>query len=288
MSVSEKLEINLISIFDWGFVDKGGYINVEINQTGCYVTNQSLLIQTTDIRNSGVRWQAPENLVYESGVTHSPAPYSPALIYKNNILDSGAVINYRDGVIIPTAGASGDIVKAKFAYKWVNFTSSRKTGNVRRLKYRHTRTDIDNGDVDLPNEISLPLPSVLFDVPPISSSRPYSLDRWGARIYTHNINVCVVGESASDVTRICDYICGQEGMSFSSFDPELVISSGDFPLNFDGTKNSGKNHNQLSTDYPWATINIISAEGLWGAYIHEHIYEANVRLKTELVACFGC
>lgn len=288
MSVSEKLEANLITWFDWGFLDKGGYINVEIDQTGCYVANQSLLTQVTDIRNSGVYWQGPENMVYESDISASPAPFVPPLIYINGILDVSGVVNYRDGRIEPSTASSGDSIKAKFSYKWVNFTSARSSPNARRIKYRHTRTDINNGDISLPNEGQIQLPSVIFDVPPISSSKPYGLDRWGARVYYHDIDVYVVGESANDVTRICDYICAQQGFAFDGFDPQLVVSSGDFPLNFDGTINSGKNHQQLSEDHPWVTINIEEARGIWSAYIHEHIYEANIRLRTKLVACFGC
>lgn len=292
MSVSEKLEANIISYLDWGFLDKGAYINVDINQTGCYVGNESLLIEVSDPRATGtdsIYWQAPENLVYESGVSSSPAPYFSPLIYVNNILDNSPYINFRDGKIRPsTTVTSGMTLKAKFSYKWINFSSARKSPNTRRVQYRHTRTDIDNGDIDVLRESFVPLPSVIVDVPPISSSKPYGLDRWGIRRYFHTINISVVGESASDVTRICDYICDQKGFTIPSFDPELVVAANDWPLNFDGTINSGKNHIQLANSYPWANIEIKDAEGIWGSYIHEHIYQANVRLKTELVACFGC
>ena len=288
LSVSEKLEANLISWLDWGFVNAGGYINVEIDQTGCYVGNQSLLEEVTDLRDSGIYWQGPTNFVYESGTESSPAPFYEPLVYVNSILDSGAVVNYRDGQIVPTSGVTGNTIKCSFSYKWTTFTSARKSPSVRRLKYGHTRTDIDNGQVGLPTQTTLPLPAVIIDVPPISSSRPYTLTRLGMKTYKHNINISVIGESASDVTKICDYICGQEGVAILGFDPDLVIASGDFPLNFDGTKNSGKSHKELAAQYGWSTIHIVSAEGLWGSYINENLYEANVRLVTELVACLGC
>lgn len=38
---TEKLEMNLISMFDHGFVDKGGYFNVNLAQTGCYTNDMS-------------------------------------------------------------------------------------------------------------------------------------------------------------------------------------------------------------------------------------------------------
>ena len=43
MGLSEKVEANLVSFFDFGFLDKGGYFNIDINQSGDYVSNLSSL-----------------------------------------------------------------------------------------------------------------------------------------------------------------------------------------------------------------------------------------------------
>lgn len=288
MSISEKVEANLISFFDWGFTDKGGYINIDIDQSGAYVNNRSSLIKVTDVRG-GVYWQGPENWVYENDVSNG-TPNSPALVYNNGILDAGASINYRDGrVVLSSGNTTATSVKADFSYKWVTFTSSRKSNNVRRLQSRQTRTDIANGEIDIPPEIRVPLPCVTIDTPPITSSRPYGIfNRNSPKIYSHTNNVYIIGESASDVVRISDYICSQEGTTFRTFDPQLVRNSGDFPLNFDGTLNSGKNYDELCAGYPWANIEIMSAESIYSNYLGPNIYQASVRLKTEVVACVGC
>lgn len=290
ISISEKVEANLISFLDWGFVDKGGYINININQSGAYVDNRSILSKHEDPRTPSIKtFKGPENWVYQTEVNSDPAPNIVPLVYVNNTLDLSPVINYKDGLVTPSINVPANgVVKASYSYKWVTFISSRKSGTSRRVDYRQNRTDLDDPNSDIISEIKIPLPCVSVDVPPVSKSRPYGLDRLGPRIYTFFVNLSIVGESASEASRISDYICLQQGTNFSTFDPRLVVIANDFPLNFNGTLNSGKNHQQLSEDYPWSTIYIEEAQAYNGAYVHQNIYESFVRLKLELVACFGC
>jgi len=291
MSISEKLENNVIHLFDWGLVEKGGYINVDVNESGAYVDNRSILTRVSDPRSTGTGYyQGPENWVYESDTDSSPSPNAPALVYVDGVLNVGATVNYRDGRVVPSGTTtSSSVVKASFSYKWATVTSARKSGYRRQIEYRQHRTDYNNGDVSLPPEVRLPLPAIVVDVPPVSKSRSYGLaNAFGPRIYTHNIGITVLGESASNVVKICDFICAQKGSLFNMYDPSLVVASGDFPLNFNGTINSGKNYDQLTEDYPWSNLYIVNAESTFGSYLHEHIYMANVRMETELVACLNC
>lgn len=290
MSLSEKLEVNLIGMLEWGFTYRGGYINIDVNQSGAYVDNRSILTRVVDPRATGVSYyQGPENWVYESDTASTPAPFVPPLIYVNGSLDLTPIINYRDGRVTPSVATNtSSVVKAKFSYKWANFTSARKSGYRRQTQYRQSRTDYSNGQSALPPEVSVPLPAVIVDTPPISKSRPYGLDLFGPRIYTHNNTITVLGESASDVVKICDYIAAQQGQIYTMYNPSLVVASGDFPLNFNGTINSGKNYDQLVEDYPWVDLKILKSEAVWGGYIHEHIYSANLRVDTECVVCLNC
>lgn len=290
MSISEKLEANLISFFDWGFVDRGGYTNVNLNQTGCYSNNRSVLKYIQDSRVPNIKkYYGPGNWVYETDISSSPAPNIVPLVYVNNALDTSATINYRDGYVIPSVTVpTNGVVKASYSYKWATFTSSKKGFNLKRFIHRHTRDDLDDSNNKVLPEITVPLPCVSINVPSISKSRPHGIDRLGPRIYTFNVAISVIAESHSEVCKISDYICMQQGTNFSTYDPKLVVMTDDFPLNFDGTINSGKNHKQLSEDYPWSTVYIEEAYAIDGNYIHQNIYESFVRLKLELVSCFGC
>jgi hypothetical protein len=290
ISISEKVEANLISFLDWGFIDKGGYINININQSGAYVDNRSILLKQTDPRDPSLKlFKGPENWVYQTEVSATPSPNIIPLVYVNNTLDLSPTINYRDGIVSPSINVPVNaVVKASYSYKWVTFLSSRKSYNTKRVDYRQNRTDLNDPNNEVLSEIRVPLPCVSVDVPSVSKSRPYGLDRLGPRIYTFFVNLSIIGESASETSRISDYICVQQGTNFSTFDPKLVVAADDFPLNFDVTLNSAKNHQQLSEDYPWSTIYIEEAQAYSGSYIHQNIYESFVRLKLELVACFGC
>lgn len=284
MSLSEKIEINLISMFDWGFIDHGGYINVNLNQSGDYVDNLSVLHKIVDPRGF-TKFQGPKNWVYEESADSSGVNCPPT-VYVASVLNTGVTINYRDGSVTGISSGATD-VRAEFSYKWVTFTSTRKVENLRRVQYRQNRTDLGNNENKAPSEIRIPMPFVAFDVPPISESYPYGLGLHSPKVYNHDIVAYVVGETQADVTRICDMIAMQEGYLFNTFDPQLVHESGDYPLNFNGTLNSGKNHDELVVLYPWATLRINSAECLKGAYIHEHIYQASISLSTTIVSC-GC
>lgn len=290
MSISQKLEVNLVSLFDWGFVNKGGYINVNIDQSGAYVDNRSLLTRITDPRSpTTAYYQGNENWVYESGQSSSPAPFVPPLIYVNGTLDISPIINYRDGRVTPSVSTNAaSIVKAKHSYKWVNFTLSRNSFFRRHAQYNQARTDIKNGDISIPPEIRTTLPCVAIDVSPISTSRPFGMEWRGPRIYSNSVSMYVIGESSADVMKICDFIAAQKGNNFYAFDPSLAIAANDFPLNMNGTINSGKNHDQLSADYPWCTIRVINAESLWSGYLNENLYQAIVKIQTEITACLSC
>lgn len=284
MSLSEKVEINLISIFDWGFVEAGGYFNIDIDQSGDYVNNLSVLHKVVDPRGT-TKWQGPKNWVYEESADSSGVN-CPPVVYVDGVLNTGVSINYRDGSVNGISSGATD-VRAEFSYKWVTFTSTRKVENLRRVQYRQNRTDLNNGENKGPAEIRVPMPFVAFDVPPISESYYYGLGMHSPKVYNHDIVAYVIGETHADVVRICDIIARQEGFLFETFDPQEVHASGDYPLNFNGTLNSGKNHDELADLYPWSTIRINSAECTNGAYIHEHIYQATVKLNTTIVSC-GC
>jgi hypothetical protein len=281
MSLSEKLEINIISLFDWGFIDKGGYFNVDIDQSGSYVNNLSVLNKVVDPRGFTV-WQGPKNWVYEDGADGSGVNYPP-VIYVDNVISTGVTINYRDGNV-RTSGTPTD-VRAEFSYKWVTVTSARKVDMYRKVRYRSGRTDLE--EINGPTELFVPMPFISFEVPPITSSRPYGVGFFSPKVISHRITANVVGENHSDVTRICDLICKQEGFIFDMFNPQEVHASGDYPLNMNGTFNSGKNHDELVELYPWGNFKILSAEAEDATYIHENICEAKVRIRTEMLNC-GC
>lgn len=285
MGTSEKVETNLISYFDFGFLDIGGYFNIEVNQSGDYINNLSSLTKVVDNRGF-TYWAGPKNWVYESGADNSGVN-APPQIYVNNNLYTLGTINYRDGYVynIPSSGTS---VKAQFSYKWVNVVSAKKSGYGRIIKYGENRMDLDPVARSGASETRITLPFVSFDVSSIGDSKPYGIGgELTPMLYTYDIKATVVGESPNDVKRIADIIVKQQGYSINTFDPEEATASGDYPLNLNGTLNSGKTHDELAVIYGWNQLFFEKIKASDGPSLPNGLFQTIINIKAKTLGC-GC
>lgn len=285
LGASEKIEKNLISFFDYGFLDKGGYFNIAVAQTGDYVGNLSSLTKVQDSRGF-TYWAGPKNWVYESGADGSGVN-APPQIYLNG---SGTpyvsgTINYKEGAVynIPTA-ATG--VQAEFSYKWVSFISARESNYGRKITIGDNRTDLNTVNRSTSAQLSIPLPLVSFDVPSISESKEYGL---GAE-YTpmenvYNIRVTVAADNDADIKRICDIIVAQQGFAINTYDPQEVLASGDLPVTMWGALNSGKTHDELATIYPWSPLLLEKVKANIIKDLGNGIYESTIDIKLKHISC---
>lgn len=276
LSTSEKVEINLISFFDYGLLEVGAYFNIDIGQTGDYVDDLSLLEKVTDVRGF-TKWVGHKNWVYEEGADSSGVNFPPVIEVDGSGYALGE-INYRDGYVynIPNSATS---VRASYSYKWANVTSSRKSGVGRRLQYGY----VDNS-VNQENMVRLPV--VAFEVPPTSSSKLYGLGGT-PHIKTYKVRCTIIAENDNDAIRLAEVIANQQNITINTFDPDEVAASGDFPLDFNGLYSSGKTHDQLASLYPWHGIYIKSIAGQNGRFINENLYEAILNINIEILNC-GC
>ena len=287
LGTSEKVEANLVSFFDFGFLDKGGYFNININQSGDYVSNLSSLTKVVDNRGF-TYWAGPKNWVYESGADSSGVN-APAQIYINGSGTpyTSGIINYREGYVYNLPAATTG-VKAEFSYKWISCVSAKKSGYGRSIKTEQNRTDLDVVPRSGSPEYSITLPFISFDVPSISNSKPYGLGgQLSPMTYTYKAKATVVGESPDDVKRIADIIIKQKEYGINSFDPSEATASGDFPLTINGNLNSGKTHDQLATIYPWNTIYFEDISATDGPDMKNGLFQAVLSIKLVVIGC-GC
>ena len=283
LGASEKIEKNLISFFDYGFVDKGGYFNIAIGQTGDYVSNLSSLTKVQDSRGF-TYWAGPKNWVYESGADSSGVN-APPQIYVNGSLYSSGTVNYKEGAVynIP-ANATG--VTAQFSYKWVTFISARESNYGKKITIGDNRTDLNTISRATSAELSISLPFVSFDVPSISSSKEYGLGaEYTPMVNDYNIRATIVGENDADVKRICDIIVAQQGFAINTFDPETVLASGDVPVTMWGAKNSGKTHDELASLYPWVDLFLEKIKANIIKDFGNGLYQSTIDIKLKHISC---
>lgn len=285
MGISEKVEINLISFFDYGLVEVGGYFNVAIDQTGDYSNNLSSLTKVNDVRGF-TYWAGPKNWIYESGADNSGV-YIPE-IYVNNSLYSSGNIHYREGYVtnIPTNATS---VKAKYSYRWATVVSAKRqiNGNYSVVSTYNAPSLLAvarSGSA----ETSYALPIISIDVPNISKVRPYGLGAvMEPSMYYYDVNINVFGEFQSDVLRLSDVISKQRGYTINTFDPDEVRASGNYPLNLNGTLNTGKSHDQLVALHPWEGIHIVDVVGKSSPDLKNGLYQSSLVLTAKVASC-GC
>lgn len=285
MQVSENVEKNLISYIDYGFLDLGGFFNIDLNQSGDYVSNLSSLTKVVDNRGF-TYWAGPKNWVYESGA-YSSGVNAPAQIYVNNNLYSLGSINYKDGCVynIPATGTS---VKASFAYKWIKVDSANNLGYGKTIKVGQNRTDVSVIGRSGAPELSVSLPFISIDVPPITSNKAYGMGGdLTPMIYKFKAKATIVSDNPSDVKRIADVLVKQEGFSINTYNANTVRSSGAEPLNSDGTLKSGKTHDQLSALYEWSPVFFRKITGSDLNNLSNGLFETVVRFDLEVVSC-GC
>lgn len=287
VGLSEKVETNLVSFFDYGILDKGGYFNININQTGDYVSNLSSLTRMVDNRGY-TYWVGPKNWVYESGADSSGVN-APASIYINGSGSpyTSGTINYKEGYVYNLPAATTG-VKAEFSYKWVTVVSAKKTGYGRSIRSGQNRPDLDTIPRSGAPEQSITLPFISFDVSSISSLKPYGLGgEVSPMMYKYKVKATVVGERSDDIKRIADIIIKQQEYSINTFDPTEAASSGAFPLNMDGTLNTGKTHDELATLYPWTDIYFEKMVGKDGAEMKNGLFQSVVDMELIVIDC-GC
>ena len=281
-SASEMIKTNLISFFDLGFLNAGGYINIDFGQLNASGTDISLLRKIIDKRFSDKEvWQGAENWLYESDITSGTPMVTAVTINGTPVVDPE--IDYTNGRVLLPTGATN--VRARYSYKWVTFTSSQDSLSPLRISDYSSKSKNQT-----PAEVILPLPFVSFHVPPISKSKINGLNRnYDSKTITHNIIVEVFGQSPSETQRISDIIANQSGHSMPMYCINSAGLADDLPLNFDGTLNSGKNHLQLFEDYPWTYMKFKEITSRNGDYINTKVHKVILKMTTETILCgSGC
>lgn len=244
--LSEVLTDNLMYYLDYGFLEKGGYTNV---QRGSIYNNQHILYPVNDARETaGTIWASRrKNWVWEEGFG---IPISGVWV-NNTLVTSGYEINHKNGYIKfnnPLHNTSN--VQLNYSYKYIQvydadesriFDSDPDSFNVSEGIF------INGSGFALPDK-RIQLPSIGLEVLTDRSSTPYEIGN-----LSQNMNTAVLCNILSTddriAKRISDYLTYQKDKTFFLFDRDMAAQSGYYPANYDGTINNP------SGTYPYLSEN---------------------------------
>lgn len=249
--LNEQLEYNLIDFFNWGFLNIGGFNNVNLTSSGVYGTNLSRLRLINEPNySSGQVWETfRPNLVWETGVNYSTSPISISGVYINNsfypINTTGVYaysINYPYGrVIFNSPIATGSVVQMEYSYRRVTMLSNKSQFSKTLLfdSFRPDRNGFLNGSgtMSLLAQSRLHLPAIVVQV--ADNRRNIPMQIGGGHYAEQDVLFYIFTEDAFSLQNLKDIICNQVDKTIYLYDRALALESGVFPLNYKGALNSG-------------------------------------------------
>lgn len=258
------IEENLKSFFDYGLLQIGGFVNVNIPTSGLYKTTFHSLKPSKDpsyIANTV--WQTPKkDWVWESGVSYNGThPIAISGIKISNVFypapsGSGTIsfrLDYENGqVIFNKAINSSSKVEMNYSYRWCQIIKSNDSmwQTLQTMTYQPNSqiNQSDKGDYAISASHRLQLPAIVIETIPRNSNSPYELGSLVSyrqqdilcHIYAENINDCNV---LMDILRL------QKDKTVLLYDLKKVINGNLYGLNNNGSKNNdGLNYGQIISD----------------------------------------
>ena len=274
--LSEQLETNLVSFFNWGLLGKGAFFNVNIPASGAYGGLQHRLRLVDDPNyEDGQIWEGfRQDWVWESGVEYDYQPIQISGVFVNggfhNISETGSYahhINYPLGrVVFDTAIAASSLVTCEFSYRAVHFTTAdvpwwrEVQKNSFRVDDQFLTTSSGNWDILAQNRIQLP--AVIIEAVPQTQRTPFQVGDLTA-IVNQDVLFHVVSETPWERKHIHDIITYQWHKRIQGFDRNLLLEEDAFPLDYRGMPVSG------AIQYP----DLVKATGDGGFYWNQIRFE---------------
>ena len=297
-----ELENNYKSFLDWGFLNIGGFTNVEKPTQNISYFNLNFLKTTTDNNNLENRvWQAPrKDWVHESGIVFSGvSPINVSGVYVNNTLypaptGSGSLtysINYPEGkILFNSMVAASSLVEVEYSYKNIQVYKMEEFPYWKEIQYRslENKTGMslsDKGDFAINSENRVQLPAVVIESVARSESKPFRLgDK--SLIIEQDILLHILSDNPRDKNNIVDILRLQEDREIWLYNTNEVIKSGLYSLNYNGSKNiTGQNYYNIvnNENLRWLKCRITDVSISEINFVNIRMYGSVVRVSNEII-----
>lgn len=292
-----QLEENLKSFLNWGFLNIGGFVNINrpTNNISNNVSFHKLTKKEDPLYKSGQVWETfKKQWVYETGIVYaSGSPINISGIYINNSFvpaPTGSAqhpfkLNYDLGRVIFNSGLpSNSDVQMNFSYRAIQvYKAQENLSDWKRLQeMTFKRADVDK---ETSSNHRIQLPCIIIE--PINSAdfNPYEL---GSLTYDvkQDILLHIFTENYIDRNNIVDILRLQKEKPLKLYDINKVIKDQVYSLNKDGSLNTNrKNYNQLFDDnqYFWRISYIDNVNIIDNQSLNYNLFYSTVRLSMEIV-----
>jgi len=300
-TLSNILLDNFVSLYDWGFLDRGQFYNIDIPESGIYGGDKHKLRLAEDPNYSdGQVWEGyRQNWVWESGIsatTEQPISISGVFVdgafYATGNVTKPFYIDYPNGrVVFDTAITSTSAVQLEYSHKWVQVVPAQGVPWFRQIQQRSFRNEEDfqvsssGGWVQL-GQTRIQLPAVAIEVVPARSMQGYQLG--GGQWINSDVVFHVISENHWECTNLMDSILYQNDRTVHLFNPTAVAISGVFPFNYRNELNenaipSGLYPNMIDNFY-YNRCWISESRGSEISQLSPELYVGSTRCSTQVKA----
>ena len=300
-TLSNILLDNFISLYDWGFLDRGQFYNIDIPESGIYGGDKHKLRLAEDPNYlDGQVWEGyRQNWVWESGIsatTEQPISISGVFVdstfYATGNVTKPFYIDYPNGrVVFDTAITSTSTVQLEYSHKWVQVVPAQGVPWFRQIQQRSFRNEegfqvsSSGGWVQL-GQTRIQLPAVAIEVVPARSMQGYQLG--GGQWINSDVVFYVISENHWECTNLMDSILYQNDRTVHLFNPTAVAISGVFPFNYRNELNenaipSGLYPNMIDNFY-YNRCWISESRGSEISQLSPDLYVGSTRCSTQVKA----
>lgn len=280
--LSDTLESNLVSFFQWGLLGKGGFWNVTLPTSGAYGGEESRLRPVDDPHyDDGQVWEAfRQDWVWETGVEYSEQPIRVSGIYVNGgfhpLSETGVYahqIDYRYGrVVFDSPIGTGSTVECEYSHRLFHFhqASAPWWRQLQSLSYRvddATFLQMGSGAWNILATNRVQMPSVVVQVVPRSTRTGKDIGGSTMRVRQDAL-FHIVAETSYDAGKLHDIITYQQEKRIIAYDKDLVLEEERFGLDADGSPSgSGLMYPDLvkapeNGGYGWQQVRFMNFESV--------------------------
>lgn len=295
-----NLEDNLKSFLDWGFLNIGGFINVNIPTSGLYGGNFSQLKPSAQpgYKDNQVWQTVRKDWIWETGVVYnSYSPNNFSGIYVNNVFYAAPTgsgnftytVNYPLGQIIFDKNISASAnVQTNYAYRWCQVYKGSMTPQWKELQAATFEPvpQINykgSGEYNIGANHRIQMPAIIIEPIARSFSQPWQLGSYDFAV-DQDILLHIFSENANDNHKIADIIRLQKDKTIKLYDSNRITASGVAPLLYNGDINlSGLCYTRLIGDYYWKScffkeISVLNMESA-----NKNLYWCTLRLTAQVI-----
>jgi hypothetical protein len=300
-TVTNDVRQNLISFFDYGLIEKSGFINVEIPTTGYYGGSDHQLRLVDDPRyTTGQVWEGfRSNWVWESGVgaltSVNPAYPGVSGVYVNGDFyptstagDYAHHINHPLGrIVFDSPISTTSTVTCEYSYKYVNVTEVDGLNWFKQVQQKSERSDSSNfinnsGEWGILADNRYQLPAIGIEVVNARKMTPHAIGG-GQNVFTDLLFHCVA-EDVYTRDHLIDIVSLQNEKVFYSYNLDTIASSGAFPLDYRGVPVSGAlQYPDLINQHQSSKIRLINSSFDSVYSLTPNIHVGTVKVTTELI-----